>query len=470
MLVDDVVVVVPGIMGSALVDRDGREVWGAGGVVHGLQTLGRSVRSLRLPDQLGNDPAPDGVRATRLLNSFHALPGVWTPVVGYDRLLEFLRGPRVGLRDAVLGEPDAPPGNLVIAPYDWRLSNRRSAAELMARVEPALDRWRRSDRSRAEAQLVFVCHSMGGLVARWYLQKLGGAAHTRALITLGTPYRGSLNALDQLVNGVRKGVGPLRVDLTALARSFPAIYQLLPEYACVETPTGLAKTTGVRLPHLDPVVVADAMAFHDELDQSAHQLGSCSLVPIVGTRQKTWTTCSIRSELAELHRTIDGKDLLGDGTVPRLAARPKGMNERDPVLRGIGEGHGSLVSNDAVFDQLELLLTGEDVVYRDLGGRAVAPSVEVEPLYEAGEAVPVVVELPEAEVLEVGVRDAAGREVGVEPVVFRGSRDGPATGIAEILGLGPGGYVVEIGSPLDLAGDRIARVHRTTVVMEAGAA
>ena len=55
---------------------------------------------------------------------------------------------------------------------------------------------------------------------------------------MGTPHRGALNSLEQLVNGVRKGPGPFRVDLTEFARSLPAAYQLLPEYACLESGAG----------------------------------------------------------------------------------------------------------------------------------------------------------------------------------------------------------------------------------------
>ena len=112
--------------------------------------------------------------------------------------------------------------------YDWRLSNRWTAELLKERVESALTRWRESAPERSDAKVVFVCHSMGGLVARWYLDVLGGAEIARALVTLGTPHRGALKALEQLVNGVRKGPGPLKVDLTGFARSLPSSYELLP--------------------------------------------------------------------------------------------------------------------------------------------------------------------------------------------------------------------------------------------------
>ena len=40
----------------------------------------------------------------------------------------------------------------------------------------------------------FVCHSLGGLVARVYLEQLGGARRVDRCITLGTPHRGTYNA------------------------------------------------------------------------------------------------------------------------------------------------------------------------------------------------------------------------------------------------------------------------------------
>ena len=36
-----------------------------------------------------------------------------------------------------------------------------------------------------------VCHSAGGLVARYYLMHLGGASKVRHLVTLGTPHQGT---------------------------------------------------------------------------------------------------------------------------------------------------------------------------------------------------------------------------------------------------------------------------------------
>jgi triacylglycerol lipase len=59
-----------------------------------------------------------------------------------------------------------------------------------------------------------VCHSLGGLVARVYLQELGGARRVDHCVTLGTPHRGTYNAY-----WVTSRVGrELRPDSALLAR------------------------------------------------------------------------------------------------------------------------------------------------------------------------------------------------------------------------------------------------------------
>ena len=96
---------------------------------------------------------------------------------------------------------------------------------------------------------------MGGLVSRYFLECLEGWKDTRALVTFGTPYRGSLNALDGLANGVKKG--PL--DLSTLARQLTALYQLLPVYECYDAGDGklvrVGETAGI--PNVDAAKAAD---------------------------------------------------------------------------------------------------------------------------------------------------------------------------------------------------------------------
>jgi len=69
--------------------------------------------------------------------------------------------------------------------YNYRSSGasiEALAIELKARI----------DREVKGGRITLIAHSMGGLVARVYLQQLGGQRRVDTLVTIGTPHRGSL--------------------------------------------------------------------------------------------------------------------------------------------------------------------------------------------------------------------------------------------------------------------------------------
>jgi pimeloyl-ACP methyl ester carboxylesterase len=446
--IKDVVVVLPGILGSTLA-KEGKLVWSpsAGAALRAIGTFGRSITRLAPELGVGDDHPGDGVEPVALMPDLHVLPGLWSWHLGYEVLLDWLRS-RFGLVDA---RPDRP-GNLLAVPYDWRLSNRYNGRRLKTIIEPALERWRSQDRAFADAKLVFICHSMGGLVARWYLEKEGGAALTRRLLTLGTPYRGALNTLDQLVNGVRKGIGPFKLNLTGFARNLPSSYQLLPEYACLETATGLAKTTETSLlAELDAAMVADGMRFHQELDEAG--VGDYAMHPIVGFRQVTWTTARLSGGVLEPLATIEAEDEGGDATVPRLSATPKALAPDSPTIRWIADQHGALQSNQAALDELEGVLTAKPVVHRAPVG--ITLGVQLEDVALVGEPVPIVAVVTGGErvALQAKVLDEQGRQLRV--VRLRPIGDSQRTDLGQ---LAPGAYQVVVGG----VGATAARVEPVT--------
>jgi pimeloyl-ACP methyl ester carboxylesterase len=439
-VIRDVVVVLPGIMGSTLAKK-GKMVWApsAGSVLKAIAIFGRSIKEMALPQGIGDNHPGDGVEPIALMPDLHLLPGIWSVNLGYDGLLDFLRH-RFHFVEPSPGYPDRIP-NLLPVPYDWRLSNRFNGRRLKGIVEPALERWRAQGGPFTEAKLVFICHSMGGLVARWFIEQEGGAAITRKLVTLATPYRGALNALDQLVNGVRKGIGPLQLDLTTFARSLPSLHQLLPEYACLDSPGGLLKTTETILPELQASMVADAMHFHDQLDQKGGVVVSgLDIHPIVGTRQATYTTARIVGNSVVPIETIYGENEGGDATVPRLAAIPKGIRPDSPVVHYIADQHGSLQHNRGVLDEIEGILTAKPVVHRAMPRLEVG--VRTDPLVLAGEKIAIEASVAGGKrvALQVQVRDEGGKQVAT--VHLR-----PEQGVhrAAIDPLSPGAYRVVVG-------------------------
>ena len=137
---------------------------------------------MTLPKDIGDGHPGDDVEPVGLMPDLHLLPGLWSANIGYDQIIDWLRT-KFHLVDTARHGPEAIP-NFLCFPYDWRLSNRYNAKQLKEMVQPALYRWQAQGGQFADAKIVFVCHSMGGLIAQWYIEREGGAAVTRKLITI----------------------------------------------------------------------------------------------------------------------------------------------------------------------------------------------------------------------------------------------------------------------------------------------
>ncbi len=324
---NDVIVVVPGILGSILT-KDNKEIWGpsAGAVANGLLTFGNNLDSLSLASEIsGKDDSLDGVSATAIFPDVHLIPGLWK-IDGYSRLSQSIHENF----QITMGT------NYFEFAYDWRRDNRVAARRLAALCRKWLEDWRQSSHN-PDAKLILVAHSMGGLVCRYFLECLGGWRDTKMLVTLGTPYRGSLKALDALSNGLNVSVAGVNiVDLSKLVRSFASVYQLLPTFPCYDDGSGvLAKVEDARnIPNLDHVKVLDATAFHREIElgvvRNAADPGYASsryaIHSVTGTFQNTMYT-GINQNGRVLMRTTypnpqPGEVLDGDGTVPRVSTLP----------------------------------------------------------------------------------------------------------------------------------------------------
>lgn len=433
------VVVLPGILGSTLRDKDGM-VWEVSGkaALRAVLTLGRSLQRLKLPSGIGDEHPGDGIEPVGLMSDLHVIPGIWTPLKGYDRVVR-----RLNSLDYTVEK-----GNLLPFPYDWRLSNRYNGALLAKRVDEALAKL------GPNAKVSFVCHSMGGLVARWCIEQCGMAERTDKLITMGTPFRGAASALEQLVNGVRKGLGPLAVDLTEFARSMPSLHQLLPEYACIESPNGLVKTTETTLPELDTKMVEDAMAFHGALTDSFAD----RTYAILGGKQPTATTARIADGKVTCYRTYEGDELYGDATVPMVGAARRGLALSSNTLHRVVEQHTSLQDNATVLDMVESFLTSKPIVPRNV--TATEPQVVVPDLVMAGEDLEVVIELKDTtrRALKVALLDENGKQVESRSPALS------ETMTIKFDGLAPGAYYVQVSGIS--AGAPVVPVTSAALVMD----
>jgi hypothetical protein len=386
--VPDVIVLLPGITGSVLA-RDGKDVWAmsGGSLWRALTSLGHSITDLALTeDPPDADDLGDGVTAPRVMPDVHLIPGLWT-IDGYGKISQRIQE----TLDVTPGE------NFFEFPYDWRRDNRAAARRLARDSHDWLAAWRASS-GNADAKLVLVGHSMGGLVSRYFLECLDGWKDTRLLVTFGTPYRGSVNALGFLANGMTKKVLGLTVaDLSPLLRSFTSVYQLLPIYPCYDPGDGsltrIAEHAGI--PNVDQARAADALAFHREIEAAveghlkdqAYLDGRYQILPVVGTYQPTNHSGRLAGDGVEIIRTIDGKDPDGDGTVPLPSATPLELSD-DPREMYAAERHASLQNNDGVLVQLLQRIQREQ---RSIGSfRAtmnMGLGLDVEDVYLPGEPV-----------------------------------------------------------------------------------
>ena len=448
----DVVVLLPGLTGSVL-RKDGKDLWGpsAGALLGAALSRGRLRPLVLREDPVERDDLGDGVVATRLFPDVHLIPGLWK-IDGYSKLSEAL------FRSLGL----VPGQSFFECPYDWRRDVRVAARLLARRAHEWLAQWRRRS-GNDQARLILVAHSMGGLVARAFLELHDGWRTTRALVAFGTPFRGAPNTLDALSNGVRKGPLGL-VDLTTLARSCTSVHQLLPFYPVVETGgRGFARVTETTLPNLDPSRVARGVAFHDEIRRAveSHRRSSryredgCAIYPVVGIDQATPQSARLVDGRLEVLPTWRGKDHSGDGTVPRASATPleRGHEGREMYA---GTRHASLQGASATLTHVVGLLAGVDIdldeyrrARRDLGRVA----IEVGDVFWRDEPVQIRARIQEAPPrLTVRVRPARGGP-SVARATLRRDPDGVHT--AELGPLAPGSYRVTVtgGSSVEPAED-----------------
>lgn len=433
----DLIVVIPGIMGSVL-ELDGKEVWGLSGqaMIHNLLNLGRNLKRLALPEGIGDEESDDGVRATGLMLGLHLLPGL-SIIDGYSRIVKHLKT-RFTLNEVSGGNP----GNLLLFHYDWRLSNVASARKLSEAASRELDRWRKYTGNR-DAKLVLICHSMGGLIARWFLEVLGGRELTRQLITIGTPYQGAIGALSTLVNGLPIGLGPLSLNLTALVRSFPSIYQLLPTYPCLDPGDGnLKRLVELPLSTLEADRVQAAATFHRTIAaELAKGGGGYEIIAIKGHVQPTAQSARIRGDYVDPLNAYNGVDRGGDGTVPRPSSHPPEW-ESDSRAIFAAQKHSSLQNTDGVLDQLYGALTGK--LGQWMGGERIG--VDIPTVIRPGEVLPVKA-VAEGGDPTLALQGFVMREDGStakEPELL--DSDGRGSYRVEFSGLAPGAYRVLVES------------------------
>jgi pimeloyl-ACP methyl ester carboxylesterase len=234
------VIVIPGILGSQMVNRKtGEVVWPS--------VFRSDVDGLSLPATPDLAANRDDLVATKIVETAK-LAKLAPEIYVYRELLRALEN-YGGYRE---GEWDNPPeggdrDTFYVFPYDWRRDNVESARLLVKRVEAL-----KLKLGRPDLRFNIVAHSMGGLVAR-YAAMYGdrdlapegveprpdwsGASFISKIFMFGTPNGGSASAFASLLEGysvtegLRRRVRPLNKLSREDLLTSPAIFQLLPHGA-----------------------------------------------------------------------------------------------------------------------------------------------------------------------------------------------------------------------------------------------
>ena len=382
------VILIPGILGSRLRDTDtDRVVWGSFGLGNFNPVKATDAALLALPMQpsvplrnLRDHDTPDSIIGDAQISLF----GIPIQVEAYHGVLETMgvggfrndSGNQATLDSVAYGDDHF---TCFEFHYDWRRDNAENAAMLsqFMREKAAYVRAVRAERYGVIGEPVrfdIVAHSMGGLIARYYMrygeQQPGddgslpkltweGAANVEMLIQAGTPNAGSPQVVQDLVNG--KKLAPFLPKYSAaILGTMPSTYQLMPRprHAAVvcddncqtvdlyDVRTWQRHGWGLLdpaqdgelqklLPHVQTrqeryAIAYDHVAksllrakqFHLALDQPASPPAGTSMYLIAGDSIDTTARLGVDPETGRLSELEDAP---GDGTVLRTSAL---MDER----------------------------------------------------------------------------------------------------------------------------------------------
>jgi pSer/pThr/pTyr-binding forkhead associated (FHA) protein len=228
--------------------------------------------------------------------------------------------------------------------YDWRQDIRLTAKQLSQFID-----------ALPVKPIKLVAHSLGTLVSRYYVERLGGKGKVDKLILMGGPHLGTPAAVSSLLFGPDVlPFGLMGETLRKVISTFYTSYQILPVYACgidqFGQPYNFMKDDGWLAPE-QKALWQVARDFKRELGLSTSVPTTC----IFGYGQKT-------VDRIKLHRNPDEKIMQslyeaktnGDGSVPENSAILEGAD-----FHPVRQQHGILFVDNDVKMRLRLELIGK---------------------------------------------------------------------------------------------------------------
>lgn len=282
--------------------------------------------------------------------------------------------------------------NFFTFPYDWRKDVRSTKDDLDSLIETART-------ASGQHKVNLVVHSMGGLIARYYISDATKAAKVNKLIELGVPHLGATNAIKALTYGEPVGrwyfkiinIGVNGNEVKDVIQNFPSQQSLIPSskyYDFYNNSTDLPypfrddrdidknNITG----HLNYSQIKNLFSnlgynmtvfgineqFHNSIDPILNQTNNVKIYEIVGTSQPT---------LGQLHETwwitwpinlipkTDEIYINGDDTVPLYSASLKSDSldiSGATKIYYVEQRHGDMSKSDGISMQTVKSILNED--------------------------------------------------------------------------------------------------------------
>ncbi|MCX5087452.1 alpha/beta hydrolase [Streptomyces sp. NBC_00365] len=356
------VVIVPGIGGSVLAESDA----GSPHTVWDARVKDIAATAVLNPKRLGVAEHPSLIPVGLVPHIGFAGPLALPGYAGLTKQISKAFGARVDTADRPTALADTQ-ADLLLFPYDFRLGVRSAAERLRTEIEDRLAAMCGTEREKAE-RVVVIGHSMGGLVARYWLGPLGGADRCAALITLGTPHRGAPKALDWLVNGMLGGGAPFG-RASAVLREWQSVYDLLPRYRMIAQPGG----TPLYPYELGPAVTARAPGFsarakaaftlHEEIrefwSRPEPEIALPKVTAVFARGHGTLHRAAVVSDRLEVGDKdpdwLPNPGWGGDGTVPAISAIPVEADSDRNAWRAVPVKHLALASAPEAVEILAMI-------------------------------------------------------------------------------------------------------------------
>ncbi len=223
--------------------------------------------------------------------------------------------------------------------YDWRQDVRQSARELARAI----------DELPTSRPVTIMAHSLGTLVGRYYIERLGGRSRVDRAILMGGPHLGTVKALVSLL--VAPSVLPfgfMGERLRRVLMTFPSSYQILPTYPCGVDQDGevvnfLEDETWIGEEHV-PLLRA-AREFRRELGMDS----SVPTLSIFGYGLKTLAGVSLERTNGTISDTVFKSELNGDSGILVTSAVLPGSD-----IHPVQQYHGALFVDNDVRMRLKL--------------------------------------------------------------------------------------------------------------------